>query len=154
MATREPIATDKKLLALAKRIAFRPARSGAVFYHDVEGAHRAALFVRRNAGATRIEDLLLRSDEGVKLLERLGDMPWDEKEEVWWELSRRLARAAHGDAHCFGSERLSRKQPVPTHRSKHQPKAYANTVFEKVELPELENSWRIDTIYYNGKPLT
>lgn len=55
--------------------------------------------------------------------------------------------------YCFGPERLTRNQPVLTHRCRFTPLAYANTVFEKVELPELENNMRVEIIYYNGKSL-
>lgn len=128
-------------------------RDCAVFYHGDEGFRRASLFVRQHAGHTRIDDLLGRTPVGQELQRVLGDEPWAKKEEVWWELSRRLARAASGDVQCFGTERLSRNQRISSHRSVFAPRAYSHTVFEKVELPELENNHRVETIYYNGSPL-
>ncbi len=130
-----------------------PMRGRAVFYHGEEGCRRAALFVRKHVGHTRIDDLLARTPLGQELLRALGDKPWANKEEVWWELSRKLARAAIGDVQCFGPERLTRNQPIASHRSAFTPRAYSHTVFEKVELPELENNQNVETIYYNGSPL-
>jgi hypothetical protein len=153
MAIRQSLATDKQLLTKAQCIVLNPMRSRAVFYHEDEGARRADLFVRQSAGHTRIDDLLQRTKEGQELLHLLGEKPWANKEEIWWELSRGLARAASGDVQCFGPARLSRNQPVSTHRSVFTPNAYAHTVFEKVELPELENNIRVETIYYNGSPM-
>ncbi len=153
MAVRQSLPTDKQLLIEAQRIVLNPMRGRAVFYHGDEGSRRADLFVRQHAGHTRIDDLLRRTQVGEELLRVLGDKPWAKKEEVWWELSRRLARAASGDVQCFGPARLSRNQPVSTHRSVFTPRAYSHTVFEKVELPELENNHRVETIYYNGSPL-
>ena len=152
MTAREPIATDKPLLAQAQRIPLRPPRNQAVFYHGDEGARRSILFVRQHPGHVRIDELLQRTSDGRDLLAVLGDRPWAQKEEVWWELSRSLARAAAGDVHCFGPERLTRAQPLVTHRSQFVPGAFANTVFEKVELPELWNNPQVETIYYNGSP--
>jgi hypothetical protein len=144
------VPTDNSLLVKAQRILLNPLRDRAVFYHGDEGSRRADLFVRQHAGYTRIDDLLGRSPAGTELLGLLGAKPWSENEEVWWELSRKLARAASGDVHCFGPDRLSRSQPVSTHKSRFSARAYANTVFEKVELPELELNPRVEAIYYNG----
>jgi hypothetical protein len=153
MGVRQSIPTDKELLIEAQRVVLNPMRGHAVFYHGDEGSRSSDLFVRQHAGHTRIDELLKRTPSGAELLRLLGERPWAKKEEVWWELSRRLARAASGDVYCFGPDRLSRSQPVSTHRSAFAPRAYAHTVFEKVELPELENNQRVETIYYNGSPL-
>jgi hypothetical protein len=47
----------------------------------------------------------------------------------------------------------TRSQPVSTHRSRFVPRAYSHTVFEKIELPELDANPTVETIYYNGMPL-
>lgn len=146
-------ATDKQLLTRAQHITFVPLRNRVVLYNGAEGQRRAELFVQQHPGYTRIDELLQRTAEGKEILTLLGAKSWDEKKEIWWELSRKLARAACGDIHCFGPERLTRNQPVSTHRSRFERRKYADTVFEKVELPELDNNQLVDTIYYNGKPL-
>ena len=64
MTTRQPMATDKPLLA-------------QIFYHGDEGARRSILFVRQHPGHVRIDELLRRTPDGRDLL----------------ELSRNLARA-------------------------------------------------------------
>jgi hypothetical protein len=158
MGIRQSVPTNRPLLIQAQSIVFAPRRDRTVLYHGDEGARRAELFVRQHPGYTRIDELLEGSPpkgnpEGRELLRLLKAKPWAQKEEVWWELSRKLARAASGDVHCFGPERLTRSQPVSTHRSRFAPRAYANTVFEKVELPELDNNHLVETIYYNGTPL-
>jgi hypothetical protein len=153
MTVRQSLPTDTSLLIRAQHVAFAPVRNRVVLYHGDEGCRRAALFVRQHAGCTRIDELLERDPAGKGILRLLGTKPWAEKEEVWWELSRKLARAASGDVHCFGPERLTRNQPVSTHRSRFVPRAYENTVFEKVELPELDTNPLVETIYYNGTPL-
>ncbi len=153
MVVGSTLRTDKQLLNQAQRIAFAPIRDRVVLYNGDEGQRRAELFVRQHPGYTRIDELLQRTAEGKEILALLGARPWDEKKEIWWELSRKLARAASGDIHCFGPERLTRNQPVSTHRSRFEPRKYADTLFEKVELPELDNNHLVDTIYYNGKPL-
>jgi hypothetical protein len=150
MPLRTSVPTDKALLMRAQQVPLAPLRDRAIFYHGDEGRRQAEHFVRQHVGHTRLDELLKQSVSGVELLRVLGAPPWAEKEEVWWELSRKLARAASGDVHCFGPERLSRTQPVATHQSGFTPRAYAHTVFEKVELPELDNNPRVETIFYNG----
>jgi hypothetical protein len=153
MVVRPSLLTDRQLLNQAQRIVFAPFRDRVVLYNGAEGQRRAELFVRQHPGYTRIDELLQRTAEGKEILSLLGAKPWDEKEEIWWDLSRKLARAASGDIHCFGPERLTRNQPVSTHQSRFRPRKYADTIFEKVELPELDNNQSVETIYYNGKPL-
>lgn len=150
MPIRTSLPTDKALLIRAQQVLLAPLRDHAVFYHGDEGRRRAESFVRQHPGHTRLDELLKRIPTGAEFLSLLGEKPWVQKEEVWWELSRQLARAASGDVHCFGPERLTRTQPVSTHQSRFSPRAYAHTVFEKVELPELENNPRVATIFYNG----
>jgi hypothetical protein len=153
MSVRQSIPTDRALLLKAQRVIFVPSRDRVVLYNGDEGQRRAALFVRRHAGYTRVDDLLDRTPEGKEILSLLGAKPWGQKEEIWWELSRKLARAASGDVYCFGPERLTRNQPVSTHRSRFEPRKFADTIFEKVELPELDNNQSVETIYYNGKAI-
>jgi len=153
MSTRATIPTDKELLLKARRVVFAPFRDRVVLYNGDEGQRRATLFVRQHAGYTRIDELLERTAEGKQILTLLAARPWEEKKEIWWELSRKLARAASGNVHCFGPERLTRPQPIATHRSRFEPKKYADTIFEKVELPELDSNQLVDAIYYNGKAL-
>ncbi len=102
--------------------------------------------------------------DGRELLAWLLDgRAWQETRDVWWELSRRLARASTGDVHVFGDGRYAAVETAAASPalppgdltrwmgrfagSQHK---YADTVFEKLELPELEHNPRVDTIYYNG----
>lgn len=153
MAIRTSLPTHRELLSRAQGIVFAPLRDRVVLYNGLEGERRAQAFVRQHPGYTRIDELLQGSPNGRGLLALLAARSWKEKEEVWWELSRKLARAASGDVHCFGPERLTRAQPVSTHRSRFDAQKYADTVFEKIELPELDNNPSVETIYYNGKPI-
>ena len=148
---RQNLNTNRELMLLARSIHLMPAPNKAVFYHDDVGEKRSILYTRQHPGSTRIDELLARSPKGNELLSKLKNISWSEKEEVWWELSRKLARSASGDVHCFGPERLSRNQPIKTHESRYVRGSYCHTVFEKIELPELENNIRVDSIYYNGK---
>lgn len=152
MTVRQSLSTDKGLLERANRIVLMPPRNRAVFYHGDEGARLSFLFVRRHPGYVRIDELLQRTHEGRGLVAALGHQPWKHKKEIWWALSRKLALAASGDVHCFGPERLIRDQSLDAHRSKFEARKFTDTTFEKVELPELWNSVKVETIYYNDVP--
>jgi hypothetical protein len=146
-----------------------PLPGRAVFYHGEEGTRRAREFVLlKGDGFTRIDELLAQTALGKELLAQLviaKESRWDEIEEVWWELSRKLARNASGDVYCFGPERRLTDRgaadafrsrfrwyevPDPVSGKLERRYAFADTIFDKVELPELENNDRVCRIFYNG----
>ena len=152
--------TDADLLRLAQTIPLKPARDRAVFYAEDFGARLAAAFVAANPGFERLDELIPHTFFGAILWARLvwANRPWSEKEEVWWELSRRLAQAASGTVNVFGPARLVEDRPLSEFKHAYtvivagRPRpAYASTVFEKVELPELEQNEAVTAIYYNGQ---
>ena len=153
--------TDRDLLRLAASVPLNPTKDRAVFYAETSGARLASEFVAANPGFERLDELVPRTFEGAVLWARLAwhSRPWSDQEEVWWELSRRLAQAAHGIVNVFGPRRLLEDRPASEFKHRYgvvvggrlRP-AYANTVFEKVELPELEQNPTVTAIYYNGEP--
>lgn len=152
--------TDSTLLSAANTVALRPKRDRAVFYAEDRGMELAAAFVAANPGYARLDELLAETEEGRQLWDTLmvSGRPWSDKEEVWWELSRRLARVASGIVHAFGPDRLTQPRPLEEFKHKYQVQtesgmrnAYANTVFEKVEWPELEQNYNVTEVYYNGE---
>lgn len=145
--------TDPQLLRAASTVPLRPGRDMAVFYAEDEGARLAKEFVSSNPGHVRLDDLLKRTSEGKVLLAAIegNTRPWSDLEEVWWELSWRLARAASGVVNIFGPKRLIENRPLSEFEHKYTTGSYANTVLEKVELPELEANPRVSTILYNGQ---
>jgi hypothetical protein len=149
--------TDKHLLASASRVLLKPARDRAVLYSEPIGERAAEDFVKRNPGYTRLDELLKRSPEGDHLFSMLvarSKVNWSDVEEIWWDLSRRLAHAASGDVHCFGPPRMTDpNSPVETYRHDKKSNAFANGVFEKVELPVLEANPLVTRIFVNGKLL-
>ena len=151
---RKPFRTDHTLLALATEVPLYPKKDRAVFYADDFGARLAAAFIRKNPEFTRLDELLSQTQMGRDLWSRLtlDRAPWNKVEEVWWELSWRLARAAEGTVHVFGPTRFVRNEPVSSFRHKYSTGSFANTVFEKVELPELEANPRVTQILFNEKP--
>ncbi len=151
--------TDAELIATANVVTLTPERDRAVFYCEDEGKRLAADFVARHAGHTRLDELLQQTQQGRRLWASLvAPRPWSDNEEVWWVLSRRLAAAAAGVVHAFGPARLTHDVPVQAHRHAYPVRAadgtlrntYANTVFEKVEWPELEQNPAVTVVYYNG----
>jgi hypothetical protein len=148
--------TDPQLLKAASAVSLRPAKDKAVFYADDEGAKLANEFIVKNPGYTRLDELLKKTSDGRKLWEALTkhQRPWSEKEEVWWELSWRLAREAQGVVNVFGPKRLVEDRPLSDFKHKYSTGSYANTVFEKVELPELEANPNVSNILYNGQPFS
>jgi hypothetical protein len=161
LLARQRFTTDRQLLWLAKHVRLSPVAHMTVFYAEDEGVRRATEFVRANAGYTRLDELLAQTLEGRMLWSALSQTarPWSDKEEVWWELSHRLANAAVGVVHVFGPLRLVEDRPIEAFKHKHkvvsrgrERAAYANTVFEKVEWPELEQNDNVTTVYYNGEP--
>ena len=154
---RGSLSTRRDLLVMALAVPLIPPPSHAVFYHGDEGARRAADFIaRRGRLYARLDELLQRSPMGMALYRNLvgSRRRWYEVEEVWWELSRRMARAASGDVWCFGDERdLGAGDSAESFRSRFVATSYANTVFDKVELPELELNARVTRIYYNEREL-
>jgi hypothetical protein len=124
-----------------------------VFYAEDEGALLAASFVGSNLGYQRLDELLQINADGKALWQALTakGRPWSDLEEVWWELSWRLARAAKGTVNVFGPRRLVADRPLSEFRHKYVTGAYANSVFEKVELPELEQNPNVTAILYNGQ---
>lgn len=151
---RRPSSTDKHLLDLASSIVLLPAKDRAVLYAEDEGKRLASEFIARHPRHARLDELLQRSGPGVALWHELttGRHAWASIEEVWWELSWRLARAASGVVNVFGPERLIVDRPLSDYRHKYSTGSYANTVFEKVELPELEANLQVTRIFYNGIP--
>lgn len=63
-----------------------------------------------------------------------------------------MARAAKGVVNIFGPARLVEDRALSEFKHKYFTGAYANTVFEKVELPELEQNPNVTAIFYNGNP--
>ena len=124
-----------------------------VFYAEDEGARLAAQFVKGNPDHTRLNELLQTTPQGRKLWASLNARarPWSDLEEVWWELSWRLARNAKGVVNVFGPRRLIADSPLAEYKHKYTTGSYANTVFEKVELPELEANPAVTRILYNGQ---
>jgi len=146
--------TNSDLLNAASRVTLRPAPDRAVFYADDEGAAQAARFVAANPGFQRLDELLAITLEGRALWPAIDPKrnPWPQIEEVWWELSWRLARAAGGTVQVFGPRRLTEDRPLSEFRHKYATGAFGNTTFEKVELPELEQNPNVTSIFYNGAP--
>ena len=145
--------TDEKLLKLARSVPIAPVRDKAVFYCEDEGTERASAFIAANPSYTRLDELLLQSYDGMRLFNALTRTKrrWSDKEEVWWALSHRLANAASGVVHVFGPARLVEDRPLSEFLHKHTARpTYANTVFEKVEWPELEQNPKVTCVYYNG----
>lgn len=151
---RRPFTTDRALLSMASTVALHPPADRAVFYAEDEGARLAADFVHAHPGYMRLDELLQPTREGRELWNKLtaGGRPWSDLEEIWWELSWRLARGAQGVVQVFGPRRLVEERPLEEFRHKYSTGSFANTVFEKVELPELEANPRVTAIYYNGQP--
>lgn len=145
--------TNPGLMELARSVVLEPARDRAVFYAEDEGKARASAFIAAHPGHTRLDELLAQTEEGRALAAALmaTSRPWSDKEAVWWELSHRLARAASGEVQVFGPARLAEDRPIEEFRHQYQRNAYANTVFEKVEWPELEQNTAVTRVYYNGE---
>ncbi len=152
--TRKRFTTNPSLLKLASVVPLNPEKDRAVFYADDFGARLAERFVQSNPGFTRLNELLDQTPVGRGLWSELtkGGSPWNHIEEVWWELSWRLARAAQGTVNVFGPTRFVRNEPPSAFRHRYSTGSYANTVFEKVELPELESNPRVTQILFNGQP--
>ena len=149
--------TDASLMKLANSVWIRPPLDGAVFYGDDEGAVLAKEFIAKHPlGFTRLDELLIGTPEGSLLFRKLTEngKPWSAREEVWWELSWRMARAARGIVNVFVPQRLIESRPVDEFRHKYTTGSYANTVLEKVELPELEANGNVTAIYINGNLLS
>lgn len=146
--------TDRHLLKLAACVPLFPATDRAVFYADDDGARLASAFVAQHARHTRLDELLQSNPAGRTLWHSLtaAGHPWSNIEEVWWERSWRLARSAKGIVHVFGPQRLMADRPLAQFQHRYSTGSYANTVFEKVELPELEANPNVTGIFYNGQP--
>lgn len=146
--------TNAGLLQQASTVRLFPPLDCCVFYAEDDGAKLASAFIIFNPRHTRLDDLLQQTQEGQALWLALtaNGNPWSTLEEVWWELSWRLARAAKGTVNVFGPARLIRDRPLSEFRHKYSTGSYANSVFEKVELPELEANPHVTSIFYNGKP--
>ena len=150
---RKRFTTDRALLERASRVPLMPSPDRAVFYAEDEGALLAASFVASNPGYQRLDELLQSSPHGKALWQALTatGRPWSDVEEVWWELSWRLARVAKGAVNVFGPRRLAEGRPLSEFRHKYVTGAYAYSVLEKVELPELEQNPGVTSILYNGR---
>lgn len=144
--------TAKELLNSAASVSLITSPDTTVFYAEDEGAVLAERFVSTGPRYRRLDEIVTRTDHGRKLWSSLttGNRPWSDYEEVWWELSWRLARAAKGTVHVFGPSRLVANRPLSEYKHKYVTGSYANTVFEKVELPELEQNVNVTEIFYNG----
>jgi len=152
--SRKRFTTDKNLLKLATSVPLRAPRDRVVLYAEDVGTVAAAAFVKANAGYARLDELLQATPAGRQLWDALVPLrrSWSDVEEIWWELSWRLARSASGIVNVFGPARLVSDRPLSEFRHKYSTGCYANTVFEKVELPELEANPNVTRILYNGKP--
>jgi hypothetical protein len=150
---RKQVTTDKSMLERAATVALTPPPDRLVLYAEDEGARLAEKFIASNCGFQRLDELLRTTPAGRELFQELtvGGRAWSDLEEVWWELSWRVARAARGVVNVFGPRRLIEDRPLSEFRHKYTTGAYANTVFEKVELPELEQNPYVTAIFYNGQ---
>lgn len=146
--------TDVALLTLASSVPLIAPPDKSVLYAEDDGARLAQSFVAANPRHVRLDDLLQSTKPGSRLWAALNSKgrPWSDVEEVWWELSWRMARGARGQVHVFGPARLIKDRPLSEFRHKYSTGSYANTVFEKVELPELEANPAVTNILYNGQP--
>lgn len=156
--------TNIDLLNMANRIDISPQRNCSVFYHGAGGVW-ASEFMRKNPERklTRLNEVVKSSEEGRRLWAALvgaydgtKEERWAETAEVWYTLSARMAENSSGDVFAFGdipSRQNPEKNKLGGWESKHQPHYFANTVFEKVELPILEVNENVEYIYYNGKAL-
>ena len=144
--------TDNTLLKVAGTVALNAQVDKVVLYAEDEGIQLANEFIKKNPGHTRLDELLQLTKEGKELWQRLTatGRRWSDIEEVWWELSWRLARRARGIVNVFCPARLVADRPLSEFRHKYATGSFANTVFEKVELPELEANPNVTTILYNG----
>lgn len=151
---RRRFTTEASLLKMASTVALQPQCDRTVFYAEDEGARLAAEFIKANPGYLRLDELLPLTREGRELWKTLttGGRRWSDVEEIWWELSWRLARSAKGVVHVFGPRRLTEDRPLEDFRHKYTTGSFAHTVFEKVELPELEANPQVTAIFYNGQP--
>lgn len=150
---RRRLTTDPTLLNAASSVPLFPPTDRVVLYAEDEGTRRAAAFVAKNPNYVRLDELLQQSKDGRTLWQALtaSGRAWSDIEEVWWELSWRLARAAKGAVNVFGPARLVENRPLEEFRHKYSTGSFANTVFEKVELPELEANPQVTAIFYNGR---
>jgi len=144
--------TDINLLKAASSVPLFPPKDKVVLYAEDEGIRLATDFIAKNPSYVRLDELLSQTTEGRALWSALTTRShtWSDIEEVWWELSWRLARAAKGKVNVFGPKRLAEERPLEEFRHKYSTGSFANTVFEKVELPELEANPHVTEIYYNG----
>lgn len=155
MPPRQPLrSTDASLMQLARVVPLAVPLNMTVLYAEDEGAALAREFVQKHPGHLRLDDVLQHTAPGRQLWAGLtsASRPWEAKEEVWWELSWRLARTARGVVHVFGPRRLVEDRPLEEARHKYATNKHANTVFEKIELPELEANESVTAILYNGRP--
>ena len=111
-------------------------------------------FVDSNPKFMRLDDILQSSPQGRGLWPSINPKVnrWSDIEEVWWELSWRLARTARGIVNVFGPARFLEDRPLSEYKHKYSTGSYANTVFEKVELPELVVNEQVTQILFNGHP--
>lgn len=93
--------TDPALLARASKVVLQPPKDSTVLFAEDEGARLAKEFVSAHPGYVRLNDVLQKTPAGQSLCKILaqGGRPWSDVEEVWWELSWRLAREAQGVVH-------------------------------------------------------
>ena len=152
--SRKRFTTDKELLKLARSVPLIASRDRTVLYAEDAGTAAAAAFMKTHPGHARLDELLQATPGGRQLWDALVPLrrSWSDVEEVWWELSWRLARAASGVVNVFGPARLVSDRPLSEFRHKYCTGSYANTVFEKIELPELEANPNVTRILYNGQP--
>jgi len=150
--SRKRLQTDRSLLKLACEVPLYPKKDRAVFYAEDYGSLLSSAFIKENHGFTRLDELLDQSWQGRELWSKLQGGDWNRIEEVWWELSWRLARRAEGIVNIFGPLRFIQGEQLSAFRHKYSTGSFANTIFEKVELPELEANPRVTQILYNGQP--
>lgn len=161
-AAKQRINTDSQLLTNANYVQINPPKNKAVFYHGSSGGRKAAIFVRDNPGYKRLDELLMETRSGHRLFNELLELSktkWESAQEIWWELSARMAESATGDVWVFGGgvyakghDRMHANKTGKTphnFESRHGGGKYLDTVFDKVELPILSTNNNIDTIYYN-----
>jgi hypothetical protein len=148
------------LMVRARRIlaavAFKAPHNGTVLWSGKANALRAEALVKAHPGRMANIQQLLRDfdhlDRGF-LADVEAALLWLRQEPIWWMLSAELARNAEGEVWVFGSGRvlLGATEQVPRPSADGRSNYYSDSVFEKVELPELDNNPRVTRIWLMGK---
>lgn len=142
---------DQDLLRLSRSIDLRPPHNHAVFWCETAGQKLAEAFVAKNHHFRRLDDILQDSPNGLRLYRHLTSpyRSWSDVEEIWWDLSFRMATAASGIVNAFVPPRFTEDRPVSDFKHRFSGN-YADTQFEKIELLELESNPNVTQIFLNG----